>query len=78
MSMPFTRLDEPMEAGLFAERCELNDRLYCRMMSSMNGLLRRLAEMLLSQPPSTILVLGPITNLPPVAAASDAPRVARP
>jgi hypothetical protein len=78
MSMPFTRLDEPMEAGLFAKRCELNDRLYCRMMSSMNIFMMRLAGTLLSQPPSTTLVLDPVTNLPPASAASPAPRVARP
>jgi len=78
MSMPFTRLDEPMEAGLSATRYELNDRLYCRMMSSMNGFLMRLAGTLLSQPPRTLPVLDPVTNLSPDTAASDPPRVARP
>jgi len=78
MSIPFTRLDEPMEVGLFATRYELNDRLYCRMRSSMNRFLMTLAGKLLTQPPCTIPVLDPVTNLPPHMVTPDPPRVAGP
>ena len=78
ISIPFTRLDEPMEAGLFATRYELNDRLYCRMMTSCNLFLMTLAGRFLSEPPMMMPILDPVTNLPPHSVRSHPPRGARP